>query len=356
MHMESARGNNDDFLTQQQRHAVKARGNLLVMAGAGTGKTKTLVARCLDCLERERPALDELLIVTFTEAAAAEMRQRLRKSLEEKIAASPDKNFWPEQLARFDLAHIGTLHSFCLKLVREHFYELGLDPQLVILDEGEARQFANETLDEQFQAHYAGEDELSLAVQNLIQIQGGGRDEKIRALVLRLHHYSQTRPDATGWLAVQIKSFSTTEPADWHRWLLAAIEDWRDEWLPVLENLKSGNEKAAELTGILSRLEKNSARELAAEVLAQIVSTDGHWPAKRKTALRKPLEDLFHEAAFLAGLAPVKNCNDPLAEDWAWVRGHMETLLRLAQEFAESFSKKSATAASWIFTTSSSSR
>ena len=361
----------NDPLTLSQRLAVAARGNVLVMAGAGTGKTKTLVARCLDCLDHEHVALDELLIVTFTEAAAAEMRQRLRKSLEEKTAASPNENFWPEQIARFDLAHIGTLHSFCLKLVREHFYELGLDPQLAILDEGEARQLANETLDEQFQAHYAGEDEFSIAVQNLIQIHGGGRDEKIRALILRLHHYSQTRPDAAGWLAAQIQKFSATEPVEWQHWLLNAIAEWHDEWLPALDNLKNGNEKAAELTGVLSspgsagvppaksgvspdlsphKSVRRDAerctpeacappftRELAAEMLEQLVSADGNWPAKRKTILRKPLENLFDEAAFLAALALVKDGNDPLTEDWSWIRSHMETLLRLAQEFAANF-------------------
>src|ERR1035437_9633840 len=333
-------------LTLSQQQAVDARGNVLVMAGAGTGKTETLVARCLDCLARERASLDELLIVTFTESAAAKMRQRLRRAIEAKtqedsLNSQPSTlNFWHSQLALFDIAHIGTIHSFCLRLVREHFHELGLDPQLAILDEGEARQLANETLDEQFQAHYAGEDEFSLAVQNLIQIHGGGRDEKIRALILRLHNYSQTRPDAAGWLADQIKKFSTAKPTDWQRWLLIAITDWRDEWLPVLENLKGENEKAAELTGILQRLDKNFSRELAAKVREQIVSPDGNWPAKRKTILRKPLEDLFDEAAFLAPLAPVKNDSDPLAEDWTWVRSHMESLLRLAQEFAEKFAKR----------------
>ena len=222
--------------------------------------------------------------------------------------------------------------------MREHFHELGLDPQLAILDEGEARQLANETLDEQFKAHYAGEDEFSVAVQNLIQIHGGGRDEKIRALILRLHNYSQTRPDAAGWLEEQIKKFSANRPADWQNWLLAAIEDWRDEWLPVLENLKTGNEKAAELAGVLSRLKNGFTRGLAAEILEQTAAADGNWPAKRKTTLRQPLEDLFDEAAFFAALAPVKDGNDPLAEDWAWVRGHMESLLRLAQEFAGKFS------------------
>src|SRR5579863_10484289 len=105
-------------LTPSQQRAVAARGNVLVMAGAGTGKTRTLVARCLDCLEHERAALDELLIVTFTEAAAAELRQRLRESLEEKATTQPNDDHWPLQLALFDIASIGTLHSFCLRLVR----------------------------------------------------------------------------------------------------------------------------------------------------------------------------------------------------------------------------------------------
>ena len=339
--MEPPRPKND-LLTQSQLKAVNERGNVLVMAGAGTGKTKTLIARCLDCLDHDRAALDELLIVTFTEAAAAELRQRLCKSLEEKAAAAPDEHFWQEQLARFDLAHIGTLHSFCLRLVREHFYELGLDPQLAILDAGAACQLAGETLDEQFQAHYAGEDEFSLAVQNLIQIHGGGRDEKIHALILRLHHYSQTRPDAAGWLAHQIQKFANPEPVEWQNWLLVAMADWRDEWLPVLESLKSGNEKTAELAGILSRLDKNFTRELAAEVLEQIAAADltANYPKGQAGKLRPALGGIFEEAKFLAALAPGSAGSDPLAEDWRWVRGQMETLLRLAQAFDGNFSER----------------
>src|ERR1035438_7594379 len=136
--MESPREKN--LLTESQLKAVRARGNVLVMAGAGTGKTHTLVERCLDCIGNERAALDEILIVTFTEAAAAEMKQRLRRVLEEKSREPPGDSHWNEQLALFDAAHIGTLHGFCFKLVREHFYELGLDPQPAVLDEGEARR------------------------------------------------------------------------------------------------------------------------------------------------------------------------------------------------------------------------
>jgi len=353
--MESAPAQATD-LTRTQQRVVVARGNVLVMAGAGTGKTKTLVERCLDCLERDGAQIDELLIVTFTEAAAAEMRERLRHAMETRLQAESETESsatvstpgivrWAEQLARFDLAHIGTLHSFCLKLVREHFYDLGLDPRLAILGEGEARQLANATLDEQFAAHYAGHDDFSLAVQTLIQVHGTGRDDSIRRLILQLHHYSQARPDAAGWLARQREKFSATEPADWQRWFVEAIAGWRGEWLPVLENLKRDNEKAAELAGLLSRLDdqndesdsttlQNTWRTATSDILEQIVAADGNWPARRKIILRDPIKGIFDEAEFLHSLAAVKDGVDPLVEDWSWIRGHMETLLRLAEEFA----------------------
>ena len=169
----------------------------------------------------------------------------------------------------------------------------------------------------------------------MIQVHGGGRDENIRKLILRLHNYSQARPDAAGWLAGQRGQFSSARPDGWLKWLPDAVAGWRSEWLPVLENLRAENEKAAELAGILSRTPKDFSRDTAAGMLEQILSADGNWPARRKTALRKPLEKFFDEAGFLASLAVIKNGADPLAEDWSWVRGQMETLLKLAEEFAQ---------------------
>ncbi len=386
--MESPGEKNDSRLTPSQQKAVAARGNVLVMAGAGTGKTRTLVERCLDCIVREGASLDEILIVTFTEAAATEMRQRLRRALENSINHQPSaaskrsedgstfNPFAAEQLALFDAAYIGTLHGFCFKLVREHFYELGLDPQPAVLDEGEARLLADETLEEVLQDQYSGRDELAVSVQGLIQTYGGARDEKIRSLVLRLHHYAQTRPDAETWLADQVGKFTATGPAVWQAWLLDAIAGWRDEWLPILENLKAGNGKAAELIGVLLRLgsagvppaksgvapdllsNKNVrrpaehgrleacatmiSRELAAEVLEHIISADGreNFPKGKFGRLREPLEDLFQEAEFLASVTQVKNGSDPLVEDWNWVRSRMTALLRLTQNFAARFATR----------------
>ncbi|MGA3162894.1 MAG: helicase-exonuclease AddAB subunit AddA [Verrucomicrobiota bacterium] len=362
--MESARTRNDS-LTLSQRRAVAARGNVLVMAGAGTGKTHTLIQRCLDCLCNEGASLDEILVVTFTEAAATEMKQRLRAALEKNLNSQPStlNHFCAEQLALFDTAHIGTLHSFCLKLVREHFYELGLDPQLIVLDEGETRLLAEETLDGQFQSHYAGQAGLSAAAQNLIQIYGNGDERPIRAILLRLHHYIQTRPDADRWLAEQITRFASPEPVEWREWLPGAIRNWRDEWLPVLENLgtpasgtarskrdelravpeagaPSNNEKAAECLEILRKLPKDSSREQAAQILKQLSAAGEIWPKGRKMKLEPPLKPFFTGVEFLLSVAAMTHDKDPLAEDWDWIRGHMTTLLQLAREFGEKFAER----------------
>jgi ATP-dependent helicase/nuclease subunit A len=284
------------------------------MAGAGTGKTHTLVERCLDLICNEQISLDEMLIVTFTEAAAAEVRERLRNGLEEAISQRPNASHLPEQLALFDAAHIGTLHSFCFKLIRGHFHALGLDPQLSVLDEAQARLLADEILEEQFQAHYQyiedeDEDDFSLAVQDLITVYGNGRDDGIRALVLRLHHYIQTRSDAESWLAQQIEGFSSTEPTQWREWYLNAVQEWRDEWLPILKSLQAENIKAGECLEILEKLPADAATSARSwgPLFRKIAAVDRpeDYPYRKKTILRKPLEGFFDDAEFLGSLVVV---------------------------------------------------
>src|SRR5215475_4551544 len=118
-------------LTGAQREAIAARGNVVVVAGAGTGKTRTLVERCLSCLLEEKPpaSLEEILVVTFTEAAATEMRQRIRARLEQQLKEHLWEARGQEQLSLLETAWLGTWHAVCLQLVREHFYGLERCPQ-----------------------------------------------------------------------------------------------------------------------------------------------------------------------------------------------------------------------------------
>jgi len=326
-------------LTSAQQQAVEARGNVLVVAGAGTGKTSTLVERCLHCLLTEQPpaALDEILVVTFTEAAAAEMRQRLRARLEAELGKNPDDPRWPEQLALFETAHIGTLHGFCLQLVRQHFYELELDPQLTVLAEAEARLLAEETLDAVLQAHYAGRGELAEAVQLLIQTQGRGWDKPVRELVLKLHQHAQALPDPQAWFARQRALFDSPEPAQWRAWFHAAVAGWRKDWSAKLAHFEAANLTARECAAELEKISNTGSNGSPAGLLQTILAIRAACPPGKKGKWLDPLKEFFAETAFLQSLVQPDGGGDPLVEDWNWARPQLTALLRLAVEFREAF-------------------
>ena len=333
-------------LTSTQEQAIAARGNVLVVAGAGTGKTRTLVERCLACLLEETPpaSFEEILMVTFTDAAAAEMRQRIRARLDEEQQRHPDNAHGQEQLALFETAHIGTLHSFCLQLVRQHFYQLELDPQLAVLPGEETRLLAEETLDGLFEKYYAGRGPEAEAVQELIQVQGRGIEKTIRGLVLHLHHYTQTLPDPSGWLEAQIAMFESAQPLQWREWFARALGDWSGHWLPALAELAPGNSVAAEcLDALRAFAAANSPPERAAAALEAIEAAVRNCPRGKKTEFVTPLKEFVDDAQFLGSLAPRPDTASgaaepaPLVQDWEWVRVQMSTLLQLAREFGESF-------------------
>ncbi|HZR17016.1 MAG TPA: UvrD-helicase domain-containing protein [Verrucomicrobiae bacterium] len=327
-------------LTASQRLAVTARGNVLVSAGAGTGKTRTLVERCLSCLLQESPpaSIDEILMVTFTEAAAAEMRQRIRERLEQEKQRQPTNPRWQEQLALFETAHIGTLHSFCFQLVRQHFYEAALDPQLSVLAEDEARLLADETLDQLLQRHYAGETASSQAVQRLIQVQGGGWDKPIRARVLQLHHFTQALPNPAAWLAEQLAQFATLQPVAWRSWWQRAAAEFPGQWLSPLQFHAPSNGLAEQCLAALVKLPTAPSPAELADLFTDIRRVAQNCPRGKKALWAVPLDDFFAAAEFLGSLLPGTGANDPLEQDWNWVREHMTALLQLAIEFSQSFS------------------
>jgi ATP-dependent helicase/nuclease subunit A len=366
--------------TPAQQSAIAARGNVLVVAGAGTGKTRTLIERCLQLL-REGASLDQMLLVTFTEAAAAEMRVRLRKALQEELqilpplrpsrpcdetgfgtaeAGQPQRNAeatdselrtpnsklrtsrdaLAEQLALLDTAQISTLHSFCLRLVREHFHHLAIDPQLVILDERQTRPLARDTLTALLTEHYAGRHPHSDAVQQLIRRAGRGSDEHLRVLVWKLHCYAQSLPDPDAWFTAQLAAFCKPAPTQWKNWLHEALVDWRSEWLPALANVP--DVPALKVTA--AALAKPSALREPHSTLAVILIADDmeHWKDShtkkgRKGELRPAFEQLFKDAAFFHSLLGEDGSATALAEDWEWCRHEMAALVRLSQQFTTRF-------------------
>jgi ATP-dependent helicase/nuclease subunit A len=327
-------------LTGAQKEAIAARGNVLVVAGAGTGKTTTMVERCLDCLTSQSSpvSLEELLLVTFTEAAATEMRQRIRTRLIQESEQNRDQAHWQEQLALFETAHIGTLHSFCFKLIRQHFYQLELDPQVAVLPEEEARLQADEVLEDLFQRHYAGQHKNAAAVQQLIQAQGRGGDDPIRKLVLRLHNYTQTLPNPSNWLDAQLAIYAAPDPVLWKQWRVKAILDWCKDRLPIMVDMAVANPVAARCVPLLKNLQGASSEQERAQILQQLIAEEAQCPSGRREVLLGRLKGFFKDARFLASLA-ASEATDPLAEDWTWVRSQMMTVLELVQEFTAAFSE-----------------
>ena len=328
---------NSPALTAQQQEAVAARGNVLVVAGAGTGKTRTLVDRCLAWLldEQNQGSVDEILMVTFTQAAAAEMRQRLRQGLERAPSSS---SRLAEQLALLETAPICTLHSFCFQLVSQHFYELGLDPQLAVMSNEEAHVLARRTLDALLEEVYNSDKPDDIAIQRLIQAQGGDWDQPVRDLIGRLHRYAQTLRDPAGWFAAQTAGFQSPEPDQWRAWLMAELKNWRRSWLPILQRQPSENENAARCAALLEQLNENAARAQFAAALARISEMDQTWPTP-KAKWRDPIKDLFEEADFLLSVCAMENGADPLSEDWNWARPSMLALLDAARRFGAAFAQ-----------------
>jgi ATP-dependent helicase/nuclease subunit A len=325
--------------TSQQQAAIAARGNVLVAAGAGTGKTSTVTERCLQLVLREKCSIEEILMVTFTEAAAAEMRERIRQRLREaagQTAPDSDPAHWlAEQIALLERAPISTLHSFCLGLVRRDFHALGLDPACVVLDDSQTKPLIHSVLHELFLRHYADDTSHAAAVRELVRTYGRGNDDDIRRLVVRIHHYTQTLANPAGWLAEQTALFSTESPDAWREEFVVAVREWKQEWRETIEPYAQDSKTVNACGQALDNIGANSGFEVIAGQIEAIVAADeSKWDGLKKN-FRDPIKGFFESAAFLFDLA--KNNGAALAEDWHWSRKPMLTLLRLVQEFSAAF-------------------
>lgn len=181
--------------TDEQRQAIDNRGGtLLVSAAAGSGKTAVLVQRVLDRVtDSENPCdVDSFLIVTFTKAAASEMRGKIADALTELAAKQPQNLRLRRQLMLVHRAKITTVHAFCMSLVKEHFHELGLPPEFRTADDSEQTAMQQEVLEEVLEAQYAVD---GAGFSALVEAVSGGRDDRqLASLVLETFRNLQSSP------------------------------------------------------------------------------------------------------------------------------------------------------------------
>lgn len=190
-------------LTKEQRAAVEARGeNLLIAAAAGAGKTRTLTERVVSLLEENSCEVDEMLIMTFTNAAAQEMRSRIQARLTERLQSELDtqnQTRLEKQIILLSSAQISTFDAFCQSVLRRNFSRIDLDPKFRTGDTNELDILKGEVLEELFEENYA---DGNATFKNFADSFGGTvhGDEQIHKMILALHEFSLSTPYPEKWL------------------------------------------------------------------------------------------------------------------------------------------------------------
>ncbi|MGM0846807.1 MAG: helicase-exonuclease AddAB subunit AddA [Bacillota bacterium] len=213
--------------TDDQWKAIWAKGrDILVAAAAGSGKTAVLVERIIQKMLNKEDGInvDELLVVTFTNASAAEMRHRIGEALEKAITADPGSYHLRKQLSLLNRASISTLHSFCLEVIRKYYYLIDIDPGFRILDQTEGELLRDEVLDELFEEEYGKENNDSF--YKLVDTFTNDRsDAALQDMIRKLYDFSRSHPDPDAWLGNLVDMYDVEEEG--------SIDD-----LPFIEALK----------------------------------------------------------------------------------------------------------------------
>lgn len=201
--------------TGEQWEAITGKGcNLLVAAAADAGKTAVLVERIIRKItDEENPVdIDRLLVVTFTNAAATEMRERIAEAISERLEKNPGSVNIQRQLTLLGKASIATIHSFCLEVIRSNFQHINIDPGFRIADETESQLMKLEALSEVFEEQYENE---NADFFELLECYGGNRDDQaLQDMVLNMYGFIQSSPWPEEWLEKMTESMNVPDGTD----------------------------------------------------------------------------------------------------------------------------------------------
>ncbi len=186
--------------TDEQQAVIDARdSNVLVSAAAGSGKTTVLVERIIQKITEENgTGIDRLLVVTFTKAAAAQMKEKVLAEIQKKLQEDPGNEHLQKQETLVHSAQITTIDSFCQYIIRNNFNEIGLDPSYRVLDEGEKQLIMADVLEDLLEEKYAEKDDSFIECMNYFAT--GSNDKAVEDFILQLYKYSMSMPWPEKWL------------------------------------------------------------------------------------------------------------------------------------------------------------
>ena len=348
-------------LTPQQQAVVENRGgSLLVSAAAGSGKTKVLVDRLFRYVTEERCNIDDFLIITYTKAAAAELRSKIASELSKRLGQTPGDQQLRRQLLRVYQADIKTVDAFCTSLLRENTHLLAregdsraLTPDFRVLDDNEAQLIRQRVLSRTLEDFY---DQLDEGRGLLADTLGAGRDDsRLAALVLELYDKVQSHADPAGWLAENRTVWGGWEggfdDTPYAAELLAAIRRKGAHWEALLRSASARTEgdealyrgygeKFLQVSVAFDALAQVQTWEAARQTEATVAFPRLSTPRGRKdepgiAALKQVWERCKAEEKKLAGLLSVSE--EEAMEDLTAVAPAMVALLELTEDFAERY-------------------
>lgn len=347
--------------TAEQQKVIDLRNrNILVSAAAGSGKTAVLVERIITMLtDEEHPIdVDQLLIVTFTEAAAAEMKERIRDAIEKKLEEHPGNEHLSRQETLIHSAQITTIHSFCLSVIRDHFHAIDIDPGFRVGEEGELKLLKHDVLSDLLEEQYQKKEQRFL---DFVAAYGDGKsDKKIEDLILKIFEYSRSYPIPNEWLkrcvdAYRIESFKDLVESDYGKYLCMNVEYYLDDALSLLDQglelcKKEDGPKAYQDTlecdkKLIEKIKMAENLEDMADVLENLSwgklkanrsKTVSEEKVKRVKTIREEAKNLIDDLAEQYFYQSI----DATIEDIKSCLPAVEELTFLVREFAKAFEEK----------------
>lgn len=226
--------------TKEQEDAIyKKNANILVAAAAGSGKTAVLVERIIQKILKDGIDIDKLLVVTFTNAAASEMRERVLEAIYKKIDEDSENKELQKQVILLGKADICTIHSFCLEVIKNNFFEIDLSANFRIGTEEEIELLKQEVIEDVFEELYEAEDENFAKLVNTYT--GYRGDEALKDIVLKIYRFMQSAPFPNEWLIEKINIFKFDEKnKDFSKsiWGEVLVENLKEEIIDAINSLK----------------------------------------------------------------------------------------------------------------------
>ena len=342
--------------TNEQLQAIQEKNsNILVAAAAGSGKTAVLVERIIHKIIDEQMDIDKILVVTFTNAAASEMRERILESIYKKLEENPENVHLQRQIILLNKASICTIHSFCLDVIHNHFYEIDLPSNFKIADTAEIDLLKQEVLDDLFEQKYTENDKNFIELlENYTNYRG---DEALQELVLKIYKFIQSSPFPIKWLQEKLELLKIEDKdisqTIWGKLIIQTVDDDIQESIMQLEVTKSKMALYPEMTKFyqtisediinLQDLQKyNSWDELYIKLLNFNFSK---WPVDKKVIndLKEDSKEIRDKVKkhIKEKTAKLLSCSQEQAvKDLKIITPILEKLSNLVTEFTKNFAEK----------------